>query len=250
MPSPTSTWTKPNRDRDASKDRQAVVRRLLVDPEAFATTLIVVAIDDYGQEVLTWHPQTIATQWADDYGVTPLRANLDKVMAAVTVLTTNYFFKSLSRFIDLCNVLSGDQFDPAEFNPADAGECAWGITEALLLHPPDEAEPFADEVRHYVAAVLKDEGFVKPPDVLRLAIGGDFSAQVQTDFADDPEMFSAIYKTQAGKADDVTAMLRDNLEELVAQLQAVPLVNGDTTDLLNRLGQHIRATEPEEEPLI
>ena len=37
------------------------------------------------------------------------------------------------------------------------------------------------------------------PDVLRVALDADWSAQVGTEFADDPEMFQAIFEVQQEK---------------------------------------------------
>src|SRR4051812_19317451 len=86
------------------------LRQLLRDPDTFATTLLVLFVDRYGMEAMEWHPRAIAAQLADDFGVAVPAFTLDKLMAAITVLTTDYFYKNLSRFIDLCNVLSGDSF--------------------------------------------------------------------------------------------------------------------------------------------
>src|SRR4051812_29132260 len=121
---------------------QPAAQRVLQDPESYATTLLVLLVDRFGTEALSWAPETIRTEMASEYGVALPPACFDRLMAAVTVITTDYFYKSLTRFIDLCNVLSfGGTFDPSVFDPADPYECAWGISEALLLSPPEEDEP-------------------------------------------------------------------------------------------------------------
>lgn len=213
------------------------VRDMLTGEGTFATTLLVWALDCYGPEVLTWHPETIRMELADDFHVEPTRANMDRVMAGVAVVTTDAFFKDPARFIQLCNILSGDEFDPTEFDAADAAECAWGITEALLLRPPeeDEPEPFSDEVRAYVGAVLREEGFVTAPDVLAIALDANWSDKVQFEFADDPEMQSAIYKTQADRADEITALVKEGLASLIRQIQALPLRNGTAEAIFKRV---------------
>jgi hypothetical protein len=168
--------------------------------------------------------------------------NLDKLCAAVTIVTTDLFFKEVTRFVQLCNVLSGSECDPEEFDPADSLECAWGITEALLLHPPDEddQEPFTDDVRRYLGIVLKEEGFVRPPDILRLALDADFSHQVNHDWSSDQELFHTVRKVQQDKAREVEEVIRDNLVELMGQLKALPLQHGNTTDVEKRLGNVLR----------
>jgi len=222
-----------------------VVRKILTDPDTFATTLLVWAIECFGMECLEWHPGTIKMELEQRFNCQIPKVNLDKLMAAVMILTTDLFFKDEARFIELANILSGDDFQPDEFDPADSVECAWAVTEALLLCPPDEddPEPFSENVRRYIGFVLKEEGYITPPDILKIAIGGDFSDQVRYTFSDDPEMFSAVYQGNADKASEVEAIIRDSLRELVAQLQALPLRDGDTAELVQRLSQNIQAAE-------
>jgi hypothetical protein len=217
-------------------------RAAWLDPRSFASTLLILFADRYGTEGLGWHPRTIATQVAEDFGVDEVpRQNLDRLLAAIALVTTDYFYKRLSAFVHLCNVLSGDGFDPTTFDPADAADCAWGITEALLISPPDEPEPFCDEIRYYLAEVLRHEGFVRPPDVLALAIGGDRSDQVRDDFADDdPEMFAALYQAQSARNDEVTRLVRGGIEALLSQVEALPLESGDASGLRQRLLSHVR----------
>lgn len=232
-------------------------RRLLQSPDAFGTVLLVLCLDAWGDECLRdaddpsrgpWHATVFKDELEHRYGVVLPKANLDKLMAAVTVVTTDLFFQDARAFVTLANVLAGDEFDPGVWEKADAVECAWAITEALLLDPPDEGnpEPFCDEIRHYVGAVLRDEGFVTPPDVLRIALDADFAAKVEFDFTDDPEMFEGIYAVQQGKAADVESVLRAQLTELAAQLKSLPLADGSTAELEERIGKMLKLNEPAE----
>ncbi len=216
---------------------RAQPREMVTGDGTFGTTMLVWVLDQYGVEALGWHPDTLRMELRDDLRVEPSRANMDRLMAAIAVLTTDSFFVDPARFVALCNVLSGDEFDPTEFDVADVSECAWGVTEALLLRPPEEdnPEPFSDEVRYYVGAVLPEEGFVTAPDVLGIALDANWSDHVQFEFGDDPEMQSAIFKTQADRTDEVETMIRESLRSLFAQLKALPLRNGTTTALFERV---------------
>lgn len=199
---------------------------LLTDPEAYATSLLILTVDRLGLDSLHWAPATLALELADALGVTPAPGNLDRLLAAMTIVTTDLFFKSLPHFITLCNVLAGsppsDQFDPA-----DAAECAWGITEALLLSPPDEEEdpePFSDEIRAYLGQAAKAEGLIELPDVLRIALTPqDYAAQVSYDFSDDPEMFQGIWQEQQDKTAEINELVRSNLQQLATQVDSLPL---------------------------
>lgn len=213
------------------------LRAVWADPDAYATTLLVAALDAYGPDVLEWHPATIRDEIRDDYGLVVTDATLDRLMAAIAVLTTDLFWTSAGAFVQIANVLSGSTFAPDVFDPADSVECAWAVTEALLLDPADEdnPEPFGDEVRYYIGAVLKEEGYVQTPDVLAVALGAGDAGAVADTFADDPAMFGAVYDLQADKAGEVEAVVRAGLQDLIHQLQALPLTNGSTADLVGRL---------------
>lgn len=232
------------------------VRDLLQSTDTFASVLLILCLDTW-HDCLgdpddphrgPWHQSTFRSEIHDTFGVKAPPAVIDKIMAAATIVTTDLFFKNLRCFVPLANILAGDEHDHGVWDKADAVECAWAITEALLLEPPDpgDTKVFADEIRHYISAVLKDEGFVTPPDVLKIAIDADFASKVNYDFADDPEMFDSIYKIQAGKTEDVTSLIRSNLSELREQLLDLPLQNGSTVELEQRIGKMLEASKSDE----
>lgn len=212
-------------------------------PEAFTTTLVATFVDAFGTEGLSWTPETIQLEIQDNFGVNISDATLSKLMAGITLLTTNNFYQSVPDFIMLSNILAGGHYDPNIFDPADVEEIAWAVTEALLLAPPDEddEEPFAEEVLAYIAHMVEEAGFIDPPDVLRLGARGTLSLQnIQADYSDDPEAFSAIYKVQVEKRAEVDSMVRENLRQLIAQLSALPLANGNTRDIATKLARQLQ----------
>lgn len=211
-----------------------IARNLLQNPEVFATTLVVLLLDRFGTEFLEWAPETIRLEIWDAFQAAIPQPNLDKIMAAITILTTDHFFKNLPRFIQLCNVLADDEFNPTIFNPADSMEMAWGITEALLLSPPDEDEPFTDEIRYYIGYVLAEEGIINPPDILQIAKYDNITDPLSVE-TDDPAMYAGFYQKQQSVGDEIRETLREQLAQLFEQLELVPLQNGDTKDLLKRI---------------
>jgi len=149
-------------------------------------------------------------------------------------VTSDRFYKSLPDFIELCNILSGDAVQPGVFAPADALECAWGITEALLLSPPDDddEEPFVPDIRGYIGEVAKSEGLLSLPDILRIGIQDeDWRARVNYEFSDDPIMFDSIYQAEAGKVEEINSIIGARLSMLVRQVEALPLKNGNASKL-------------------
>jgi hypothetical protein len=215
------------------------------NPKAFATTLVQLFHDEYydpkestDENCYTWHPATILLEIRNDFGVELPRGNFDRLMTGIHIVTSDAFYKSAPTFVELCNVLSGGLYDPATWDPADALECAWGITEAMILSPPDtdDDEPFSQEIRAYIGKALDDEGILDPPDVLRIAIrdGGSSQAARVSQF-DDPEIRAAITRTEAAKVGEINDRIKSNLRMLVEQLEALPLAHGDARALAGKL---------------
>lgn len=218
------------------------IRQLLESEDTYATVLLVILIDYYGTDFIQWHPETIKSEIEADFGVQLPRLAFDKIMAGCVVLTNDSFFRNAQSFIHVCNVFSGSPFNPEVFDPADPYECAWGMSEALLLVPPEEenAEPFSDEVRSYIGQVLNEWGYVTAPDILSIALDNNWTDQVTYDFADDPEMFSAIYKNQDEKSEEINATIKENLLELFSQLRSVPMQNGSTESIGNKIFEQLK----------
>jgi len=220
------------------KSPRSRLQQLLHSEDTYATTLLVLFADRYGMEGLDWHPETIRLQLQSDFGVQIPKHTLDKLMAAIAIVTTDAFYKDLTRFIELSNILAGDDFDPTVFEPADSAEMAWAVAEATLLFPPED-ETFSDEIKGYVGSVLRDEGYVRPPKILSFATDADFASKVEHDFQDDPEMFQAVYANQSAKADEIDTLVMDNLRELFGQVTSLPLKNGDTSQIAERIKKTI-----------
>lgn len=205
--------------------------------ETFASVLLTMFLDRFGTEALDWDPATITLEIEEEFNVDLPQLSLDRLLVAIQILTTDRFFKSLPDFIDFCNVLSGATYRPDMWDPADAEEVAWGITEALLISPPDEEdkEPLTDEIRAYIGAVLDSEGIINPPDILRVALRAARVSPTIEDFSDDPTMFNAIYDLEAGKTADINQSIRLQTELLIAQLAALNLQNGNTQQVVEIL---------------
>ena len=204
--------------------------------------LLTLFVDKFGTEGLSWDPATISLEIEDEFNVDLSQAVLDKLIVGIQLLTTDRFFKSLPDFITFCNILDGDTYNPEMFDPADAEEVAWGITEAMLIAPPDreEEEPFTDEIRAYIGAVLDSEGIINPPDILRIALRQARVSPSIEDFSDDPEMFNAVYNLEAGKTEDINRTIIMKTQLLAAQLGALNLENGKTQEIVEMLQKAVQ----------
>ncbi len=226
------------------------IRDAIINPDSFATTLVICMIDTYGTEFLSWSPQTIRMESEDDFGVEWPQANFDRLMAGMALLTTDSFYNSLPDFIDICNILSGAPATPGVFDPADAAECAWGIAEAILLCPPEEEEGdiFSDEIRAYIGKITEMEGMILPPDILRLGLRDtDHQVKVNNTYSDDPEMFQAIWDMEASKTEDINSLMKERLALLISQLSNLHLANGSTENVAKKMLANLQ--KPKDSPL-
>jgi len=194
-------------------------------------------MDKFGTEALTWDPTTITLEIEDEFDVELPQLPLDKLLVGIQILTTDRFYKSLPDFISFCNVLSGDTYRPDMWDPADAEEVAWGVTEALLIYPPEDNddEPFSDEIRAYIGATLDREGLINPPDILRIALRQARVSPSIDDFSDDPTMFNAVYDLEEGKRADIENTIRMRTKMLAAQFRALKLDNGNVEHIVKML---------------
>jgi len=217
------------------------MKSLWTSPQTFASVLLTVFLDRFGMDGLSWEPNTITLEIEEEFDVELPQCVLDKLMAAISILTSDTFYISLPDFITFCNVLSGDTYRPDMFDPADSAEVAWGITEGLLISPPEEEQngPFSDEIRAYVGAVLDQEGIINAPDVLQIALRKANVSDAANQFSDDPEMFNAVYDVEAGKSAEINSIITEKVKMLLGQLRAITLNNGNTTTVAKTLEQSL-----------
>jgi len=209
-----------------------------LNPEALATPLLVLFLDHYGTEGLAWSPVTILMEIRDDFGEEPHPIVFDRLMAGIKLLTSNDYFVSTPDFCRLTCLLAGE---PSDVIP-EAEDCAWGITEAMLIHTPDtRKDVFSREIRALLGHILDQEGIINPPDVLQLALRDkrDMNNQIQYDFADDPSMFEAIADVQRDKTEYINTFIRRRMQTLLEQLRVLPVQTAQTEAVAVQLLQQL-----------
>jgi hypothetical protein len=229
-------------------------RALLSNRDAMASPLVVLAMDCYGSRCLNWDPQTLLSSLRADFKVHIPTVVFDRLMAGATVLTTDAFYTEPVEFNHICVAMAGEPFNPDLFQPASAADCAWGLTEAMLLSPPESDEPFTDEVRIYLAQILKSEGIISPPKLLRLALHDqNLASQVSTDFGDDVVMTEAIWSAEEGKTKEIDQFVNDRMHLLARQLSSLVLANGETKEVIKQIlsaaGGLINEEAPKSSPI-
>lgn len=220
---------------------KAITRRYLMDTNTSSIALLLILVDTFGYESLEWDPETIRLELQREfYAIIPSSA-INKLMAAITIVTTNYFQKSLFKFNEICNVLSGDEISGGEFEPADPVEILIALTEATILWPAgqEEEEQFSDEIKAFIAEVLNDSGGYTPVGVLASVLDPSVFDEVASSWSDDPDMFSSIYKARRERVEDLQYAHKSYLRSLYNQLSALPIAQGNKDAVLHRLQQSV-----------
>lgn len=207
---------------------RAVLTELLQSKRTFGSTMLGILTQFFGEEPLgtdqneAWDPETILMSLQEVAGIPISGDAFNRLMGAVWCVQSDAFYKDLPAFIAIVNALSGGTPPHVAALP-DAMDLAWGMTEGLLLWPPDrnDREPFCDEILAYTTKALEREGILNPPDILRLGFNRaavEAMASIHATYSDDPNMYQAIQQMELSKTTEINDDVRENLTELMRQL--------------------------------
>lgn len=217
---------------------RAEIRKRLADENIFATELLLIVLDVYGErapdgsidvgnsEVLEWLPNITITDLEFRFDVRIPESSIDKLGAACSLITTNYFFKDVTRFIDICNALSGSGPNPEYVDLADADEVLWGVYEASQIYPPDpedEDDMFNEEIEGYIRMTLAAEGL----DYDLTALGTPVSSR--SFGTGDPVLEEAMGAASYEASHEVLSDLSETINKYKERLASLPLRMKPTT---------------------
>lgn len=208
-------------------------KRFWEDPRTYGTILLIMTIDRFGSSFLNLSPVTIVMDIEDELKVELPPANVDKLLAAISILTSDLFQTSLPDFILICNALSGEPVSFRVFDPATVSESAWGVSEGMLIYPPENPEEFfSDEIQEYLREVCKLEGFLTPPGPISVVLKNkDLEHPGYGSAFVDPSMFGFVTTSNNEKVEEVESMVISRMAELFNQLANISLENGDNKKL-------------------
>lgn len=191
---------------------------------SFATVLLAAFVDRYGLAIVAgddnerWEAETIGLELEQDIGeVDP--ENLDKLMTAIELLTTDSFETSLPDFIRICNSLAGSPTDGG-FDPAEPHEMAWALLEAGLIRGT-QAFQYNPEIVGYAIEMLKDEGLLRVPDALTTLVPRDALLGEPSRISDDPAMYEGLEETQSGNLGEIESFVTARFQSLLNGLAAI-----------------------------
>jgi len=205
------------------------LKALWTDGKAFGATLLAVLAHEFGQEAVDeWLPDTRLLALEERYNMAIPQLVFDRLEAAIAIVTTDRFTRSLPDFIALCNVLNGDLYDPNTWDPAEVDEMCWAVLESAVIWPPTNDSPedelFSDEIALYMGQRLDAEGFIQTPILLSMAQRDPAAVAVAQENLDaDPDLAAMTLQLQTDKMTELNAWLHARLIALVTQLAALPI---------------------------
>lgn len=196
--------------------------------KGFGSALLIACIDDFGLECLDWEPETLEITVREKYGDVD-RDSVERLMAAVGVLTSNMFTQDVIALCMTCATLDFERTGGESFVPAGLDEIMWGLTEARLLLGGLDDKEFSDEVCIYVGKLLADEGLENPPDTLSFAVRNDTGVDLET-LADLPELSAMFEEDQAASKDMLDMVAMEKLRMLLEQIDELKLATSDLSE--------------------
>jgi hypothetical protein len=199
-----------------------IAATLIASEEAFASTLLIILLDRFGDSFLsgeegTWTPETLRLEIKDHFDIDIPDDNLGKLIAAIAVLTTDNFYRCLPSFLFTVHGLLGDGTSWSYAEPIDLEDLAWAMQEAILLSPPQE-DLFDSQIVAYCQTMVKREGLLAPPAVLTFAKEEEAYGHITS--YDENVMIE-----QADRTNAVNEYIEEQIQRLLQQISSIPSLN-------------------------
>lgn len=200
-------------------------RDLWISPDSYATSLLIGFLDDFGTEGLDWLGPTIEMEIKEHYQVEISPSNYNKLMAAISVLTTDSFYRVPSSFPGLVAALRGYVSFPGNVIIPDVTDTCLAIIEALLIHPPEEdwRVKIHPEIIGYIEHLLKEESIIKPPFPLSAIIKSGHWQEKIFQNAQNTELQETILSASYTNTQDIEEYIQYELTYLAYQLLQLPV---------------------------
>lgn len=196
------------------------IRTKILHSDCYATTALLIAYETLGPDFLYWTPHTIRQELDSKFGDIPL-TTYNKLFAAQTIITTDYYYRLIDHFHVINNCLFHGTIDDAITNSLEFG---WGLVEAQLLMPhpipEDPKQLFSSTILDYLDVLWKYEGLLKSPNCY--SIGGIVFNYIDTAldaFSDNPQIYEGLYRAAIQKAEAIDMIVREKIRELMYELR-------------------------------
>ncbi len=185
-------------------------KQILESPYSLATVIRAVLHTQYGDEVYDWDPTTVFLEVKDDFRVEMPDTVISRWSAIQAAMVNDVFFKRVDAFLGICNTLTTGRPFFDMLSPTTLEEVAWGVAEVGLNR---DILPFAPGVQVYVNALLKQDGYSAPPELL----------EVVMDAGKKPDLVE-LYRSP--NTDVLDSFVLGKMEDMVHQFGKIPEIDG------------------------
>lgn len=144
------------------------------DKTAPGFVLLGVTLKKYGMACLEYEPALLRDQIEKDFDIKLATIQMDKLQAAMAVMTTDSFYDDWRVFEATCHLFHNEATDTDLVTPLDAEDIAIGLAEATMIkndvNDPSDTLVFDEEVRAYAGRIFYEYGLCKAPKIFPTAI--------------------------------------------------------------------------------
>lgn len=211
------------------------MQEILTNQNSFATSILLVVVDNFGSEVSSWHPvvlrEKVSSLIDDKDGIS--EHNFNKLMVGIELSKKDEFFKDPTIMSSFSTVLNNKIVDLSLIFPvADLFDLAWGLTEARIIHNHD---PLYDlqkllsiETTAYIDVTLQLHDFSILPKFMKYK-----DNVLLADLEKVPEdIHKYVLKSGSEYAGEVDRFVREKLSRLALELASLKLKNGEVEDTI------------------
>lgn len=187
--------------------------QILSNKEAFATPLLLYAYHLIGDDIFDLEPETIE-QILKQHDHKVLKRNLERINAALGLITTNLFWQDPVTFAVTCRTFA--RVARVEAAPPDLDDVVWAITEARLIigNPKEDPEPFSDSIKAYIEHLMKLDGVVTVEPTLDFITPPEISNEY-----DDPDQATSIYANSEENVEELERTVSTKMIMLLKQIK-------------------------------
>ena len=188
---------------------------ILQHPGTFATVLYGIGLRYFGEDIHHWDPETVWLEFRDEFGIDLPATSHDRLMALITAVSTNTFYRDWATFSIIAHTLNGDDQTMGRQDSLLPAMMAWAVTEVRMA---DEAKhEFGVDVAVGVGKILSEDGFTKPPAQLSFA-----KIDERYEGSDSPGETGHIEAMSTEHAAVVQQYMIEQASTLIRQVAALP----------------------------
>lgn len=193
-----------------------------LDQNCFVTSITLVALNKFGQELLGMDPLLVRDAVQDVFGLQKMPQRMfDKLNCGLTLVGTSSYTDSIEGFLMGTAVMNNHVLDGNTIAFCTLKECAWGVWEYMNLNGDvdDHAHPtetFSPDIIKYIQEAGRRNGITSMPEWLKFA---EKQPEQLPDMTEDVDLFEMYMSRQADYVSIINNYVQKRQDALLAQLK-------------------------------